>query len=146
MKNESPGQILIFSLGRAWLALKRKGRKLLAEKQLDLTLEQVMVLTMLYLENGLNIGELSERADRDRTTTSRMIAGLENKNLVLRIPDKKDSRGKLVYLTNLGKQKAETLMRFSDEVEKQVSKNLTESEIRETARLVTKIIENLANS
>ena len=74
-----PEDEFLSNLGRCWLTMKRAGRKLLVELEIDLTMEQVMALKILDNEEGLNASEIAERADRERTTMTRMLDGLERR-------------------------------------------------------------------
>jgi DNA-binding MarR family transcriptional regulator len=96
---------LLRNIAHSWLMLRQKGKKMLADMNYDLTFEQIMVLQILEEEDGLMLGVLAEKADRERTTMSRMVDGLEKRNLATRISDKTDKRQKLVYLTKLGKKR-----------------------------------------
>lgn len=96
---------LLRTIAQSWLMLRQKGKKMLAEMNYDLTFEQILVLQILEEEDGLMLGVLAEKADRERTTMSRMVDGLEKRNLAIRISDKADKRQKLVYLTKLGKKR-----------------------------------------
>jgi MarR family transcriptional regulator, organic hydroperoxide resistance regulator len=96
---------LLRTIAQSWLMFRQKGKKMLAEMNYDLTFEQILVLQILEEEDGLMLGVLAEKADRERTTISRMVDGLEKRNLAIRISDKTDKRQKLVYLTKLGKKR-----------------------------------------
>ena len=103
------------SVATCWIMIKRAGQRYLAERGYELTIEQVMVLSIVEEAEGLNLGAIADRIDRDRTTCTRMVDGLERRNLVVRVPDRSDSRQKLVYLTRLGRQRLAELDVFADE-------------------------------
>ncbi|HUU46742.1 MAG TPA: MarR family transcriptional regulator [Acidobacteriota bacterium] len=103
--NESPGLELFKALGEAFMGLKRCARRHLQNAGYDLTFEQVTVLKILTDDDGLHPKEIADRTDREKTTVSRMIDGLERKNLVVRIPDRSDRRKRSVYLTHQGRQR-----------------------------------------
>lgn len=89
----------------AALSARRRGKQMLSSMDYDLTFEQVFVLRILSQEEGLQLSALAEKADRERTTMSRMIDGLEKRKLVVRIADKYDKRQRLVHLTKLGRDR-----------------------------------------
>ena len=72
------------------------------ENDIDLTAEQYSLLSKLWKCNGCIQQHLADACKRDRSAVTRMIDILENKNMVIRIPDKNDRRVKTVYLTKKG--------------------------------------------
>lgn len=134
---------LIEGVGRLWLLLKRYGRRKIAELDIGLTFDQMLVLFTLNNHEGLKIGDLAEMTDRDRTTTSRMVSGLEKKNLVLRVPDRTDQRQKMIYLTHTAKQMLEGLEPLKAEFSKTIFKGLNPADIEMTGELLNKVADNL---
>lgn len=55
-----------------------------------------------------------------KSRISKLILGLENKGLILRIKDPEDSRGYLLTLTASGKQKVKEIQKFFDEIHHEV--------------------------
>jgi len=134
---------LIKAINRCWLSVKYAGRKVLAKYELDLTMEQLMVLFTLRDRDGQNLRDLAEKADREKTTMTRMIDGLEKRNLVLRVPDRSDGRLKLVYRTKKGRQITENLEKHAIEFEETAQIDLTEKQINDTVKVLLKITANL---
>jgi DNA-binding MarR family transcriptional regulator len=136
-------EALMSAIAHTWLMTRQQGRKLLAEENYDLTFEQILVLHILEEEEGLNLGTIAEKTDRERTTTSRMIDGLEKRNLVVRIPDKTDKRRKLLYLTNLGKERIMQLRPLAEKFVKTLYINISNEEIEATLDTLNKVLKNL---
>lgn len=134
---------LIRAISRCWLSVKASGRKLLAELKHDLTFEQLIVLFILRDRDGQNLRDLSEAADRERTTMTRMVDGLEKRNLVVRVPDKTDMRNKLVYLTRQGRLMADGLDEHAEKFRTQAFEGLSEAEIADATRIIEKVVANL---
>ncbi|MCK4573346.1 MAG: MarR family transcriptional regulator [candidate division Zixibacteria bacterium] len=134
---------LFSAIWQGFYAIKHAGRKKLAEMQYDLTLEQLVVLSILDDGDGLNIGTLADLADKERTTMSRMVTGLEKRNLAVRIPDRIDHRQKLVYLTKTGRSRLKDLDTLGDEFEKRASAGLNPAKIKESVELLEKLAANL---
>lgn len=134
---------LMEGVGRVWLLLKRFGRKKISELDIGLTFDQMLVLFTLDKHEGLKIGDVAEMTDRDRTTTSRMITGLEKKNLVLRVPDREDNRQKLIYLTRSARDILEGLEPLRKEFENSVFKGLSLEELEKTSELLNRVADNL---
>mgnify|MGYP000867947387 CR=1 FL=1 len=134
---------LVEGVGRVWLLLKRFGRKKIAELDIGLTFDQMMVLFTLHNHEGLRMGDLAEMTDRDRTTTSRMVSGLEKKNLVLRVPDRNDQRQKMIYLTHTAKLMLEGLEPLKAEFSKTIFKGISAADLKKTGELLNKVADNL---
>ena len=146
MEEEKPkrGSELSRAVSRCWLSIKQTGRKILESHDYDMTMEQLMALFILDEKDGQTLRALAEQADRERTTMTRMVDGLERRKLVVRVADQSDRRNKLVYLTPQGRQviaKLEVLARA--EFESVAFKNLTEEEVNQATEVLYKIISNL---
>ena len=130
-------------VGACFFSLKRRGKKLIGDSRYDLTIEQVIALTILKNHEGLNLSDLAELSDRDKTTTSRMVTGLEKRNLVLRVPDKPDSRQKMIYLTHEAKGLLDEVEALKDGLGKVAYQGLTGEELAACRQVLEKIVENL---
>ena len=118
-------------------------RSKLSNMTYNLTFEQISILHILEEQEGSNLGLLAEKADRERTTISRMIDGLEKRNLVLRVPDKDDKRQKLLYLTNLGQERLEQMKPIGEEFNKSIYKGIDKEEVEATLATLKKILKNI---
>jgi len=74
------------------------------QEGLPITAQQYSLLVQLWDRNGLPQGALAEKTARDKTTMARLAAGLESADLIIRLPSPTDSRERLVYLTDQGKE------------------------------------------
>ena len=70
----------------------------------DVTTEQWKILVQLWMQDGQNQQELSEKTEKNKVSTTHLIDGLEKRNLVVRIPDQNDRRVKRIFLTAKGKE------------------------------------------
>jgi DNA-binding MarR family transcriptional regulator len=75
----------------------------LKSNDLDLTKEQMIVLKKLHDNDGLNQNELAFLTLRNKSSLTRLLSKMENKNYILRKKSKIDKRINNVYLTQLGK-------------------------------------------
>jgi DNA-binding MarR family transcriptional regulator len=131
------------SLGRCFMDLKRCASRLLSQKSFDLSMEQIMVLFILRDEEGLHISQLAEKYNRDKTTATRMIDGLERRNLVVRVPSKIDARTKSIYLTHLAKEKLKQLAPFAQEMQNIAMNGLDWADVKRAQDVLDKMAENL---
>jgi len=74
------------------------------QQNIPITALQYSFLVQLWDRNGLPQGVLAEKTARDKTTMTRLAAGLESANLIIRLPSPSDSRERLVFLTDQGKE------------------------------------------
>lgn len=97
------------------------------------------VLLPLFEEDGLRMGELTERAKLPKQTMTTLIAQMENAGLVRRRPDGDDARALRVVLTPRGKDfrpVAERILAGLDaRVEEHLSKTTTRAMERGLRRL-----------
>ena len=84
-------------------ALLRRIDAAFTQQGLSITGLQYSFLVQLWDQNGLPQGVLAEKTARDKTTMTRLAGGLESANLIVRLPSPTDSRERLVFLTDQGK-------------------------------------------
>ncbi len=140
------GQDITGCCYRVWLTSKRWASKKIKERDFDLTFEQIMILHILEIEEGLRISDIAEKSDRDRTTTSRMIGGLERRNLVVRVPDPQDERQKRVYLTRLAHDRLSELDELRDEFKNTVIGSISKADQELTMRVLNQLADRLEES
>ena len=70
---------------------------------------------------------------------------LEKKNLVVRVSDQLDKRVNRIILTTAGKQLFNDVLPIMNKTKKEVTHNLSQSDMRTFKDVLTKIIENLIN-
>jgi DNA-binding MarR family transcriptional regulator len=133
----------IKAVGACFMTFKRCCNRLLSERSFDLSMEQIMVLALLEEEEGLHLTQLADKCDRDKTTITRMVDGLEKRNLVVRVPNKTDSRQKLIYLTHLAKEKLMALIPLADEIQGIALAGINPDHLKFTQDLLEKVTQNL---
>ena len=83
--------------------LRHNLRRILGEANLDITPEQYFMLYKLYHKDGVPQAQLADPAFGDYPNMTRMIDGLEKKQLVIRDNDPNDRRRYLIRLTKKGR-------------------------------------------
>ena len=76
----------------------------MAEKGVNLTRQQVILLKILFHDGPLPQNDLAFLTDRDKTSLTRLLSTMEKKNLVARITSPEDKRVNLVHLTKHGEK------------------------------------------
>jgi DNA-binding MarR family transcriptional regulator len=115
------------------------------EEGLDITGAQYQILLHLWKNDGLTQKEIQKITMRTKAAMAKLVDGLEERNLVTRIPDPNDLRCKSVYLTPKGKRIKETLLNIGAENEKKAMKGISPEEIELLKNILGKIMNNMNN-
>ncbi len=75
-------------------------RRKMVQAGIDLTAEQWGVLLQLWNRDGRSQDELAQVACVDKSSMSRVLAGMERKGLIRRRPDPENARRKIVSATD----------------------------------------------
>ncbi|MCP4715967.1 MAG: MarR family transcriptional regulator, partial [Deltaproteobacteria bacterium] len=105
--------------------------------------EQWMILLLLWQEDGRYPYQLAEIIGKDRAAITRLIDGLEKRNLVVRTPDKSDRRQKQVHLTPQGKAMEEKLVPLGFANIKHAQTGLSSKELAACKAALRKVYGNL---
>ncbi|MDD3413938.1 MAG: MarR family transcriptional regulator [Lachnospiraceae bacterium] len=82
-------------------------------------------------DNGIYVSELSKQLKISMSSASRLLKGLEEKNLIKRQIDSEDRRNTWIFLTEEGKKKREESVKLFDEFMDRVIARTGEKEISE---------------
>ena len=129
MKEDTTTSSLGFFLAKSSRILTSKTDHLFKKAGLPFSFEQWMVLSCLNEKGGQSQQALSNLTGRDKTTMTRMINGLQKRNLVLRVPGKFDKRNKQIYLTQKGSQVYQELNLLATRVFEHFTKDLDEKDV-----------------
>lgn len=133
------------NIGRVLRALRQTLQRKFEESGNPLTLEQWLVLMLLKRKDGQPQNELSYACDKEKTTITRIIDGLEKRNLIIRVQDKSDRRSNLIYLTDEGREVEKVLTPIGIEVNRIAVQGFNDDEIVLFSSMLERINENLQN-
>ena len=102
-----------------------------------------MILLLLWQADGRSPYQIADIIGKDRAGVTRLIDGLEKRNLVLRIKDKNDFRQKQVYLTTKGKAMEKELIPLGLCNMKKANQGISAEEIASCKAVLKKIHKNL---
>jgi len=102
--------VLVLLLDQACRAIVRRMQARLVHSGYDVTVEQWMILLLLWIQDGVSQQYIADYIGKDKGTISPQIDGLERRGLVTRRADKKDRRQKRVYLTDQGRNLQDELI------------------------------------
>ena len=140
--DESLGYIM----SRAARALLNRLNRNFVEAGHDVTAEQWRILVHLWHQDGQRQQQLADTICQDKTSTTRLINGLEKRNLVVRIPDTIDRRQKLIYLTPKGKELQKDLIRLAQKTLDEAQQGIEPAHIDICKNVLQRVYRNLSNS
>lgn len=131
-----------YLVGRTSRAIVKRLTKKFQDAGYDISYEQWSILIHLYRKDGRTQQDLARTAVKDKAAITRLINGLEKKNIVLRIPDRNDRRSKLVYLTNKGKEIKADLIAQVESMLREAEQGISYEEMERCRATLNKIFSN----
>jgi len=138
-----PNDSLATLLNKTTRSLSTRLQSIFTQAGFDVTSEQWMILILLWGEDGRSPYQIADIIGKDRAAVTRLIDGLERRNLVARISDKKDKRQKTVYLTAQGKAMEQNLIPLGLSNIKQAQAGINAKELEVCKEVLRKIYKNL---
>jgi DNA-binding MarR family transcriptional regulator len=111
--------------------------------RIPVTIEQFSILAVLFYQNGINQKKLGKLLGRDKTTITRIISNMIKNNLIERVSDPRDARGKRIYLTRKGEGIQKKAVTVSGKLYQKVIKNIQEKDLTRGMTLVAEMIKNV---
>lgn len=108
----------------------------------NLTPEQAVALTYLFKKDGINQLQLGEMIQKDRTTISGILNKLETSRYIRKEVDPSDKRSSLIYVTEKALKIKDAMLEQAVEVNKFLSKDLTDQEREWLIAVLRKIRNN----
>lgn len=129
-------------VGRAYKAIICRYLANIEVLGLDINFDEWMILGPIWQLNGASHKELGEISTKDKTSVTRIIDSLENKNLVVRISDQIDKRVKRVVLTNKGKKLFYDALPIIDKTRMELRENISEEDLEVFESVLNQLILN----
>ena len=140
-----PNDSLATLLNKTTRALSTRLQSIFTHAGFNVTSEQWMILILLWGEDGRSPYQIADIIGKDRAAVTRLIDGLERRNLVVRINDKKDKRQKQVYLTPQGKAMEQNLIPLGLSNIKCAQSGISSKELEVCKEVLRKIFKNLTD-
>ncbi len=112
------------------------------EGGLDITPEMWTVLSRLVARDGQYQSELAAATYRDRPNMSRILAGMESRDLVVRRPDRDDRRKTRIYLTPEARELVSAIAPLAARTRDQLYDGLKKKELKALRRALRTIEAN----
>lgn len=131
---------ICFNLGRVIRRINRFYEERLAP--FGLTPSQYLIFNVLWMEDGIGLGELGERVTLDAATLTGIIDRMEKSGYVERRPNPDDRRGVLVFLTLKAREIGPQILAFANELDCTLKKRFTPEEMA----IFEKVLKSLASA
>ena len=102
------------------------------------------ILFQLSVNEKMTMGDLAEKINRDKSTTTVLVRKLESEGFITGEPDPTDKRSRIIFLTEKGKQFNATARELSQELLSTFYKDFSESEKQQFFESLQKIKKNFA--
>jgi DNA-binding MarR family transcriptional regulator len=108
----------------------------------NITVEQWVVLTSLFDQDGRTPTELCDATLKDKPSITRILKNMERGELIVCMDNPEDGRSKRVFLTKKVKSVEKQLLAIASETERQCIHGITEREIAQCQTVLNKILAN----
>ena len=115
-------------------------------KEEELAFQHIGVLVDLWMQDGVRQQELAVSIIKDKATIARMLDQLERHNFVVRIPDEKDKRSKLIYLTHKGRSLQGQFAPYVEKTMVEAMDGIAEEEVQICKSVLKRMYNNLNKS
>ena len=109
----------------------------------DITVEQWMILLVLWKQNGQPQQDIANIIGKDKGTISPQLDGLEKRDLIMRLQDKNDKRRNVVCLTEKGKELENDLVPLGFANIKIARYGIPEEDLKTCMEVLRKVCKNL---
>jgi len=104
---------------------------------------QGRILYVLWQSDGISISSLSAQTSLANTTLTSMLDRMESSGLVVRKPDPRDRRSKLIALTDKAKSMRSDYERISQQMNERYYEGFSESEVIQFEAYLQRVLTNL---
>ena len=111
---------------------------------LDITPDMYFILRYLWSEqDGSRQQELADKTGKDKASLTKLLDNLEKRQLVKRVPDEQDKRGKRVWLTSTGKKLKEKVYPLALSVVEMAEKGISKHDLQHAQTVLEHIYNNI---
>ncbi|MDD2336325.1 MAG: MarR family transcriptional regulator [Geobacteraceae bacterium] len=113
------------------------------QHRIPITAEQYSLLIHLWDQNGLPQGVLTEKTAKDKTTITRLAAGLESRGLIVRLPSLIDARERMVFLSDKGNELMDQATDLVHGIHEEAQQGICEAELEACRKVLYRTCSNL---
>lgn len=118
--------------------------KKMKDHDLDLTIEMLEVLYILWNQDNVNQQEIVDKTNRNKASITSLISNMAARGLVQRNSDPQDRRNKLISLTTEGEHYKQKLIPLLEEVYAPILSSEMIREIEQTTGQLQHILQTLS--
>lgn len=108
----------------------------------DISPEKYGMLFLLYTQEGISQQSIADKFEISKVAAFKLISSLEKSGFVIRKPDHKDGRSKLVYLTEQGQDIYEKLIVLAQDNLSECGEGIAPEDLETLKTILRKIIVN----
>jgi len=131
------------NLGRTVKLMEHCIDDMLANRGLNLTKMQFILLHKVHGQNGACQNELAFASNRNKSSLARAINVLEKKNYIARIPSEEDKRVNQLFVTKNGLEVIERSTQIFEEMRRIIYKGISEEEATKVIEILKRIRANV---
>ncbi len=113
--------------------------KKMKEHQIDMTIEMLDVLYILWEKDNINQREIVFKTNKDKASVTSLLDNLTKRGLVERKPDPSDKRNNLIALTKEGENYQAKLIPLLQEVYDLFLRDISSEELSHTIEVLQRI-------
>ena len=108
-------------------------------KRYDIPTSQFYILRLQWGDKGDSQKDIAKRAFMSESVASQVIKKMENRGLVRRKPDPKDSRAHLVSLTISGRKFREAIVKEGLQISAEHTPDISREDMKTTIQVLSKV-------
>ena len=132
-----------FLLSRATWAMNNFVNRILRESELtDISVAYFAVLQALWENDGMNISDLGEKAQLEKSTMTSLIDRMEGARLLRRENHPTDRRAYRISLTARGKELEKVLDQVVSRAYRYLTRGIAEKDLQKSVEICKQIVQN----
>ncbi len=145
MYTKTPVNIFGHTLVETGRQIKMFNLRLFAQKGLEITPEQFLILSILDDDSNLHQMQLCELLFKDRSNMARLIGILEKKGLIVKTPSVDKRLVNKIQITDKGKELKNLVFPLIKNSRKKILNGISDEELKYCINIFHKIQKNLNN-
>ena len=141
-KNFNENDSLVMLLDRSTRYVGINLQRIFKYRGFDITVEQWMILLLLWKQNSRTQQEIANRIGKDKGTISPQIDGLEKRRLIVRVQDDQDKRCNWIRLTRKGKALEDKLVPLGFANMEIAQHGITEEDLKTCRAVLQRVCRN----
>ncbi len=138
-------EALAYWVHRVYQATRNESFRAFREAGEEITPEQWVILVRLWQRDGRTQTELGESTFRDRPTMSRILDGMERRELLVRRASPDDGRSWRVHLTPRGRGLEKRLVPIARVLVERSLRGIPRADLATTRATLKRVFENLTD-